>query len=190
MNVKKVQTNNAAASSLPHPAPQAFTMIEMLVVIFILGVLAMIMVSVAGYVMSRASEQETAAIQKTVLEAIQAWHDAYYDPNQPGNKVYPLSNDPNVDPNSSGRVLVSWLTRGGADGNSSQAPYVKAATEQLLKLPQVVWNGDPNQAVKDGWGVDMHYEPRGGLGGKPVVISAGPDRRFNTEDDIRSDESQ
>lgn len=43
-------------------------------------------------------------------------------------------------------------------------------------------------AAKDGWGADMVYQPAGGAGGTPVIISGGPDRNTGTADDnIRSD---
>jgi prepilin-type N-terminal cleavage/methylation domain-containing protein len=174
-----VRPNNLAKTGAAHRVPGAFTLIEVLVVIFILGVLAAIVVSVAGYVMSRASGQETAAIQKTLLEAVQAYYDAG-NPNDPNNlKAYPPES---TDPNESGKELVKYLT--------TQASRAKAATEFLLKLPKEAWNGDSNEAIKDGWGKGMQYEAKGGLGGKPLVISSGPDGRFFTDDDIRSDESQ
>lgn len=208
--------NSAIAAKRPRGARRAFTLIEILVVIFILGVLAAIVVSVAGYVMNTASRQETAATQKLLMEAIQAFRDA----GTP--KVYPfdcycqdpssLNYDPSAEatPDISGKVLVNFLT-GRFDTNDpnaptddrSQTPPVKAATELLLKLPEEAWKGGTNEAVRDGWGKDMRYEyaplaspRRGGLGGRPVVISAGPDSDFGDddetkeEDNVRSDESQ
>ncbi|MCJ7543473.1 MAG: type II secretion system GspH family protein [Phycisphaerae bacterium] len=176
-----------------------FTLIEVLVVIFILSILAAIVGSIAGYVMSSASRQETAATQKVLLAAIQA----YYDAGNP--KAYPPDHyGATGDPNESGKVLVNFLT-GKLDSaepnpDRSQTPAARAATEILLKLPQEAWGGDPNRAVTDGWRNAMRYERDGGLGGRqPVVISAGPNGHFgdpsnagdpNGEDDIRSDESQ
>ncbi|MGA2264998.1 MAG: type II secretion system protein [Phycisphaerae bacterium] len=179
--MRSIRTNNAAARR----STKAFTLVEVLVVIFILGVLAAIVAGVAGYVMKSAASRETASTEKVLMQAIQAFHDA----NIP--QGYP----PVTDPNNSGIDLMRYLT--GKDP-SAQAAAAKAATDVLLKLPKDAWTGDSNSAVKDSWGHDMHYDPNGGLGGKPVVISEGPDGKFggtsagdpNGEDDIRSDESQ
>jgi type II secretory pathway pseudopilin PulG len=179
-----------------------------LVVIFILGVLAAIVVSVAGYVMSSASRRETEATQKVLLGAVQALYDA-------GPKAYPQDRygDPATDPyvaEQSGRALVNFLTgrvdednNGTLEQDLSQTAPVKAAVELLLKLPEEAWKGGSNEPIKDGWGRNMRYDAAGGLGGRPVVISAGADGRFGeadpgfptdddtkAEDNVRSDESQ
>jgi prepilin-type N-terminal cleavage/methylation domain-containing protein len=189
--VRNVRTHHATA----HRPTEAFTLVEVLVVIFILAVLAAIIAGVAGYVMKSAAARETAATQKILMEAIQAFHDAAGDPSDSDSNyhghVYPQI-DPS-DPNS-GKVLIGYLTGSGG----TQTPAVKAATDVLLKLPKDAWDGDSNSAVKDAWRQDMRYDPNGGLGGKPVVISEGPDGKFggasagdpNGEDDVRSDESQ
>lgn len=39
-------------------------------------------------------------------------------------------------------------------------------------------------AIEDPWGNEYKYEKKNG---RPVIISAGPDGEFGTEDDIRSD---
>ena len=196
--------HDAPSTHATRGARGGFTLIEILVVLFILGILAAIVVSIAGYVMNSASRHETAAIQKTLFEAVQAYRDA----NVP--KGYPpdhYGSEPNA--SISGRVLVNYLTgqldtnQDGTQDPSSvvQPATVEAATKALLTLPKEAWDGNWNSAVKDGWRVAMRYEAAGGLGGRPVIISAGPDGRFGKddpgqdddakeEDNIRSDESQ
>ena len=72
-----------------------------------------------------------------------------------------------------------------AEGNLyQQLIAVPAAKKRLSALP--------DDAVKDNVFVDgfekhMYYFRTGGIGGLPVLISAGADRTFDTEDDIRSD---
>ena len=99
-----------------------FTLVEVLIVIFILGVLAAIVASVAGYVMKSASSRETAATQKVLLEAIQAYHDA----SNP--KAYPFDHDPSStpDPNNSGNVLANCLI--------GKVPGQEARTRPLPRL--------------------------------------------------------
>ena len=52
-----------------------FTLVELLIVMFILSVLIAIIVSVAGYVMRNANEKETAATQALLMNAIEVYRD-------------------------------------------------------------------------------------------------------------------
>jgi hypothetical protein len=54
----------------------------------------------------------------------------------------------------------------------------------LDKLPAGAAVGTPSPAFVDGFGTPMRYQL---LGGKPLLLSAGPDATFGTGDDIRSD---
>lgn len=75
----------------------------------------------------------------------------------------------------------------GDDSTSELTRILKkheASRGVLADLSQEAWDGG---AVKDGFGKAMRYESAGGLGGTPVLISAGPDSEFGTRDDIRSD---
>ncbi len=157
----------------------AFTLIELLVVMGILAILVAIIAGVAGYVMRSANAKDTAATQAILMDAIQTWHDK--DTNTP--KRYPPT-DP------SGVALIKCLLGNyGAGWPDATSPSVRAAKEVLQKLSKDAYPyyTDP---VRDAWGVAMQYSETGGLGGRPVIISAGADGKFGTEDDIRSDETQ
>ncbi len=177
-----------------------FTIVELLVVMFILAVVVAIITSVGAYVLRIGNERDTASTQRIIMDAVQA----YYDNSRP-NRYPPdrYADDP-YDGLVSGHILLLYLTYdkeeieddGGAKPDRRGA---KAAQEVLMNLPQEAWDiGD--QRLYDSYGQDppMRYDADGGLGGKPVLISAGPDRKFsetdtdleNAADDIRSDESE
>ncbi len=154
------------------PSPRrGFTLIEMLAVLFIMGILVALVVGVSRYVLESASRKETAASQVIVLEAVRAYYDdtGEYPPDSVDDPVTTDINEDGVD-------LLNLLK-----ANS-------AATEKLRNLPAAALSGgDP--AVKDAFGRQMRYLKAGGRGGKPVVISAGADGDFDkTGDNIRSDE--
>jgi prepilin-type N-terminal cleavage/methylation domain-containing protein len=179
--------DNAAGGAAPRTGtPSAFTMIELLVVMFILAVLVALVASVGGYVMRSANERETAAIQTILMDAIQAWHDKANstDPNTTA-KGYPKEDYPDKQKGEM-QNLMTELT-----SSLVYPPASRAARDILLKLPKEAWSGGTDEPVKDSWGAAMRYKDSTGLGGRPVIISAGPDGNFNTDDDnIRSDEAQ
>jgi len=61
---------------------------------------------------------------------------------------------------------------------------VQAVKTKLDKLPAGATVLLPTPAFSDGYGTPMRYQL---LGGKPLLLSAGPDATFGTGDDIRSD---
>jgi prepilin-type N-terminal cleavage/methylation domain-containing protein len=179
---------------------RAFTLIEVLIVIFILSILAALGTSVAGYVVRLSARHETTTTQRLLIQAVQSFYDASIPKTYP-----PDCYDPSIPrPNDSCRVLLNHLTGKYDPDNSgslaidkSQTPAARSATTLLLQLPRDAWDGYWNSSVKDAWKHTLRYEARGGLGSVPVLISAGPDGLFGVkstdregEDDIRSDESQ
>ncbi|RPI64299.1 MAG: type II secretion system protein [Planctomycetaceae bacterium] len=151
---------------------KAFTLIEMLVVIGILMVLAALIVGVSRYVMEESANKKTVAIQAVIMSATKAYHDK--------NKAYPDSNDaPPTDPNS-GDIKKLY------DALNPSTPDAKIV-DKLKLLPKEAIDS-ASHTFKDSWDKDMRYYKTGGLGGGPVIISAGPDGDFTTEaDNIRSD---
>jgi len=182
-------------------AAGAFTLIELLVVIFILGILVTLVVGVATYVYDEAGRKQTQATQAIVMSAIEAFY-AEFDKYPPDRKP-PVTGQYLED--ESGKILLRYLTGAIADADDYEyvmesAPSApgdfdelnrriqRVTLDALLKLPSDAYSpGD--SAVKDGFGNAMRYEREGGLAGRPVLISPGPDENFDTEDDnIRSDE--
>ncbi len=160
-NVTDMTSASARASRPQAHRAAAFTLVELLVVLFILSILVSLAVSVGWIVVDKAKGKETAAIQAIVMEAVQA----YYE-------------DQGEYPSGNAKSLLTALK-----GNS-------AAKEKLRDLPAKALDKADN-AIRDAYGEEMAYEKEGGIGGTtPVLISKGPDREMGTGDDIRSDGSQ
>ena len=103
----------------------------------------------------------------------------------------------------SGWLLLQYLSgRAAFEGKTSssitdqQIARLRSQTgEVLLKLPAEVMEIDNSSTPAVGVGFHdactnsyMAYDCSGGLGGRPVIISAGPDGQFGTSDDVRSDD--
>jgi len=216
---QKTTTRNARR------AARAFTLIEMMVVIFILGVLVAMIVAVSSYVMDEAARRETESTQAMVLNIIDAFRDEF-EKYPPDNLDQTDSDDPGAgatpDPLSPLALMVAL--RGGVDAHETDdyaenlyrylygentapndaqcaalAARVKRITnDRLMQLPEDAiepWDrpGETwhEPVFKDGWGIAMRYSRDGGMGNRPVVISAGADHRFGWDDEgFDDDESK
>lgn len=169
---------------------RAFTLIEMLAVIAILGILLTMIIGVSGYIKNRAKEKQTETTLKIVSEAV-----AYYQDNT-GN--LPRRYD------STGTLTVI------ADNDSTGLMYVLANStytkDLIAKLPKSAWGDEPDNVaiydsngsavsspgqcflLVDAFGNEIHWYADQGRGGSFVLVSAGPDGNLNTDDDIRSDD--
>jgi type II secretory pathway pseudopilin PulG len=140
-------------------AHAGFTMVEMLTVLVVLMILIGLVVGVGKYIYDDSLRKQTVTTMDVLNNALQAFYAANSN-TYPGSAV-------------SGAGVITALNAGGAD--------VQARLNDL-----------PKDAVKDGVLVDgfgraISYDPTGGLGGRPVFISGGPDGTNGTPDDIRSD---
>jgi len=178
--------NRAGRSSRKAPR-SAFTLVEMLVVIFIIGILVMLVVGVSSYVMNQANHQQTITVQTIVRDAIDAFKEitGHYPPD-----------DPNADYSTD--ILVDYLSANPNDPNAPKDPNgVPYDTDILRRIESIVMpkllnlpkEALVNGVIYDGYDKAMRYYATGGMGGRPVLISDGTDGEPNTEDDIRSDEN-
>lgn len=142
-----------------------FTIIEMMVVLFILAILVALVVGVGKYVRDEAARKETASTQALLMAAIQAYHDI--------RGVYPSepADDNNTDNRNKNLVL--------------QLRAIEASRSKFDNLPAKARTTD---FVVDAYSKTLDYRANMGLGGAPVIISAGPDQDFAKDsDNIRSD---
>jgi len=140
---------------------RAFTLIEILTVLFIIGILVALVVGVAGLTRNQAAEEETRTTQKLLLQAIRSYHDD----------------------------MGSWPASGRTDeGLIETLKTSAAATDVLRNIPTEAYPND-STGVLDAYANPMTYRRNGALGsGGPLIVSGGPDGRVDTEEDnIRSD---
>ncbi len=159
--------------SRPPAGPSGFTLVELLLVMFVLSILVALVVGVGSYVIEQARITETVETQLTLLAAVDAYRRVTGDFPEPNQTVEEGS-------------IEGLLTILQASGDAS------ALGEEIRKqtLPFLQSGGS---LQVDAFGNPMHYYPRRGIGGKPLVISAGPDGDFGEmdeskqRDNIRSD---
>ena len=149
---------------------RCFTLIELLVVITLLAILVALAVTAARFVSDQSSRKQVLANQAIIMKAVQVFIDTNNKLPADSNAPYAMD-DASVTGRSSN--LYGQL-RGGVTG-----PILQGLTGSCMSTS--------NGVFVDAWGTMMDYQSRGGLGGAPVIISAGPDRVFGTSDDIRSD---
>ena len=173
----------------------AFTIVELVIVIAILAILLTLITSISGYVMRQGRAQETADIQAIVIQAIEAYRDNHPNREIPYDRK--IAADPVPTPTASATGLINFLCGYWYRPDPGTPPYAanRAAKDVLFKLPKDAWDGGVTVGIKDAWGTPMQYMRDGGLGGTPVLISAGPDRAFspppgNDTDNIRSDDAK
>ncbi|MGC9454193.1 MAG: type II secretion system protein [Phycisphaerae bacterium] len=174
-----------------------FTLVELLAVMLIMAVLVSLVVAVGNWVREDAARSKTTTIQDIAMQAVKKFHEEVG--RYPG-----IDEDGNVDPDLSGAmpsgpendettaVLLEYLqaedSRVDFSSDDDLVTAIRVATRQTLTdLPEGAMD-ESNSYLLDGYEQRMHYDPEGGLGGRrPVLISAGPDGKFDTEDDILSD---
>jgi prepilin-type N-terminal cleavage/methylation domain-containing protein len=160
------------------PARWGFTLVELLLVMFILSVLVGMVVGVSWYVIEMGRKKETLSRQKNLIGAIEGFR-----------KV-------------TGHVPGDLLGEGITFEPDSPQPTKSNPAEIMSRLVYVLQTGSPTQNTNpdtttaiykatspflgesggdmktDSWGNSMLYIKDGGVGGKPVIVSAGPDGKF------------
>ena len=183
------------AGQTTQPARAGFTIIELIITISIIMLLAGIVIGISAYVMDKSSREETLADQKIVLTAIQQYQDIMM-----GSTVPTPPDAGGFGPGSLGATeaetteallmaLVEYKKWNGVnhddliDNNAfRRAKVIQACRAALEKLPQECWNKDNPYVLNDAWGQPMRYDADGGMGGCPLLESAGEDRLWGTDD--------
>jgi len=171
--------NRTGRRGHPGRARGGFTLIELMVAIFIISILIALVIGVGKYVYDESARRETESMQAIAMNAVEKFHEIA---NQ-----YPRDSigDP---PHTESLAALLHDLRGEPIENipESTSMRIKEVCGQiLLEIPSDYFDGT---TIKDAWGKQMDYKADGGLGGKPVLISPGPDGDMNTEEDnIRSD---
>ncbi len=169
---------------------RAFTMIEIMVVMLILTMLAAISVALlrprGDNHPGDPSRHLTRTQQRIIMAAVQEYFNVY-------------NTMPDVSPTGPYSYSLPTLSpaANAAYGRSSELyeklTSVPSCETIILELPAgSVTRGHTTHpgAFVDAYGQYMDYQPTGGLGGGPVLISGGPDGNIGGEyeaDDIRSD---
>lgn len=156
---------------------EGFTLVELLLVMFIMAVLVALVVGIGASIVEEGNRRKTEAKQVLLMNAIEAYHrvTGKYPPDRDGT-LY--------DPNNSTAVLLRYL-----DGHDCGGLAEDVKEKAKVFLREIA--DDPNM---DAWGRAMRYYNRGGR--LPVIISSGPDENFGDEirarieDNIRSDRSR
>ena len=159
---------------------RGFTLIEMIVVVAIIAVLVTIVVGVSGLVLSRASVERTKVNMQVIYQAIEAYHDA--------EENYPPDEPDSAPPADWGAGTRNWHAYCRGKKLYDELISVPQAQAHIANLKDVIMNISGNNVFVDGFDKYMEYFSSEGVGGTPVIISAGSDGDFETEkDNIRSD---
>lgn len=168
-------------SARPGKTAKAFTLVELMVVMFIMAVVAALVVGVSWYVIEEGRKAETKAKMARLIEAINAYRkvtgkvpEIYYDPsynNRDSSRQYNeqkciqalLDVLKGNEPRTTGS--------GGGQGPNEGSEEYKATKP---------WLGEDegSSLTVDAYGKPMIYLMNGGHGGGPLIVSAGPDGYF------------
>ncbi len=156
---------------------QGFTLVELMLVMFILSVLVALVVGVSSIVMEQTRKTETLDKQQRLMTIVEKYrkvtnHLPYI--SSPGDIDYdPYSNDSyQIEPEKHMERLYKVLR-----GQYPSDNQVKAAIEDLLDDSSI-------SMTTDAYGKIMVFFSDKGAGGSPVIVSAGPDGVFGYERDI------
>jgi len=162
----------------------AFTLVELLAVISIIGILVAIVIGVSGSVMQTKARERTQMWMKIIIGAC----DTYFDVTRKYPTLFPENTAADYQANNNELYkLLAGADPWGPDdvGERSKA---KARKELGALPPEAIREIGGKRYFMDGFGNRLWYRSSGGLGGGPYLESAGPDNNFeNPEDNIRSD---
>ncbi len=160
----------------------AFTLIEMLVAVFVIAILVVVVVGVSGIVVSRAAMEHTRNSMAIITEAVDAYRRTTGGalPGEPTEMPSPMSGWRKRDWRGyiRGRRLYEQMM-----ANAAAQDVLAALPPDAIASPQ-----GGNRTFVDGFGKYMDYSQSKGAKGAVLLISAGPDGDFDRqEDNLRSD---
>jgi len=167
------------------PSRWGFTLVELLLVMFILSVLVGLVVGVSWYVIEEGRKKETLGSQKRLMAAIDAFRKV--EGHVPGAiAAEGVSYEPDSsaadkwDPDKLMPRLIFVLSTGSPTGTVDVNLPLYRATRPFLD----------GVSTTDAYGKSMLYLKDGGVGGKPVIVSAGPDGVFGYEKAYKTNPTQ
>jgi prepilin-type N-terminal cleavage/methylation domain-containing protein len=157
---------HTAQPNTNRPERRGFTLVELLIVMAIMAILIALAVGIGRWISEESARKRTQTAMKMVKAAISQYMEVY-----PQTEYPPDDNEYG----SSSETLLRYLWK------------VEAARQTLQKIEPEIFRGHKDPLV-DSWGKQMRYDRDGGAGGTGVIISAGPDGKFDDqEDNLRSD---
>jgi type II secretory pathway pseudopilin PulG len=155
----------------------AFTLVELLLVMFIMSVVASLVVGVSWYVIEQGRKAETVVKQKRLIEAIKAYTKVVGKAPDLGKN--PITKVPYEDIAILHRKLLLGPT---ADANSGTENFDRNNIYYKATSP-FLGNDDGGSLLADAYGKAMIYQKDKGFGGAPRIVSAGPDGYFGLSTD-------
>ena len=171
-----------------HRKHRAFTLVEMLAVIFVIAILVTIVVGVSNMVIRRSRIEQTRVTMSVIMTALDKYNEVKHG--------YPPEATDFSDKPTSGWSDPDWQAccRGAkVYADLLAVPECQARLTSLDKNCIKTFNGKTTFKLTftDGFEKYMDYRQpggNGGAGGMPLLESAGPDGDFTaTADNIRSD---
>ncbi len=150
-----------------------------MMVILIIGILLAITISVGSKLRTSGNKENTIATMKIVMNAVNAYYDErQYYPNNgplaPGNYRY-------SDGLHGALFSISYSSPLSYATKSVGKEKLTELNEDVFRVAKVPRQGENDREVpafSDDFGKVMLYSPQEGLGGRPVLISAGEDEMF------------
>jgi prepilin-type N-terminal cleavage/methylation domain-containing protein len=171
-------TKHEVFSARPaRPSRRGFTLVELLLVMFILSVLVALVVGVSWYVIEQGRKQETISNQKRLMAAIDAFRKVTgHVPGAIASERCTYNPASAVEDNYLPSKLMGNLIGVLSSGNPSSTSGDNSSPIYRATRPFI---GDTGASMtNDAWGNAMVYLMDGGVGGRPVIVSAGSDGKF------------
>ncbi|MFB3890424.1 MAG: type II secretion system protein [Phycisphaerae bacterium] len=185
-------------------AGRAFTLVEMLVVIFIIALVVAILAGVGKAVFGDSNAKLTRQWQATIMNAVETYWNVYhaypdqsYIPAPPQPPDYSgIWGDRYMGASAPANTPYGWQVYWRSHSLYLQLTRCPDTLPTLQSLPpdavchRLVNGYDDSNPPKvgtvsldsfvDAWGTFMDYQAAGSMGGKPVLISAGEGKNYLT----------